>query len=165
MRRDGGRHPTLADHQFDADLAVGGLAHGSAVLMADPDRVLSLFEPPGLIHHPSLQRLQVWNHFLPDRFPQRFVTPRTARQQLLQALRVHTQPGRHRFDRFALPRYQQTFHIVHGGAAPFTAAQCRHQRSHKLRELRDAVLPASGIPFHVQRIQQRAGKCQMYLTE
>jgi hypothetical protein len=74
--------------------------------MADPYRVLTLFEPPGLIHHPGFQRFQVGNHLLADRFPQGFVTPRAAAQQLLQALRVHTAPRRHRFNRLALPRYQ-----------------------------------------------------------
>ena len=63
--------------------------------------------------------------------------------------------GGHRLDRLPLPVYQQALHIMRGGAATFAATQTRDQGSHKLDELRNAVLPEAGIPFYAPNLCPR----------
>jgi len=124
------------------------LAHRSAVLVANPHRVCSLFHPSGFVHHPSFQGFQVRDHLLTDGSPQGLVTPRTAGQQLLQALRVYPHTFGQGLDRLVLPRHEQPFYIMRGSTPAFTATQTRDQSRHKLGELRNAILPETGIPFH-----------------
>jgi len=52
--RDGSGHPAIAYDNFHADLAVGLLAHGTAILVTDAHRVLTLFQPSAFVYHPSL---------------------------------------------------------------------------------------------------------------
>ena len=160
------RHPAVAHHQFHAYVAVGLLAHGPAVLVADPHRVLPLFGPSGFLHHPDFQRLQMRNHFLPDRSPDSLRTPRAARHQLLQALRVHPYARRQGFDRLALSWHQQAFHVMAGGPPSFALSEGGDQRGHESRELRNAALPKSGIPLHASTTYTlEEGKLKKYLTE
>ena len=114
----------------------------------NPHRVCSLFHPSGFVHHPSFQGFQVRDHLLTDGSPQGLVTPRTAGQQLLQALRVYPHTFGQGLDRLALPRHEQPFYIMRGSTPAFTATQTRDQSRHKLGELRNAILPETGIPFH-----------------
>ena len=124
----------------------------TAVLVADPHRVLSLFQPAGFIHYPGFQRLQVGNHFLPDRSPHGFIAPRTTRHQLLQCLRVHVQAGRHGFDRFALTGHQQARHVMRGGSTAFAPPQARDQRGNEVGKLRHTAFPKPGIPFRARQV-------------
>ena len=93
------------------------------------------------------------------------VTPWAARDQLLQALGVHSHPRRHRFDRLALSRHQQALDVMGGGPPPFASPERGDQGSHKLRELRNAVFPEPGIPFHAPTIYTpEEGGVKNYLT-
>src|SRR5579875_1900389 len=95
--RDG--HPSVTDHDFHTDLAVGPFADRSAVLRQHSDQVRALLHPPRLVYHSGLRRFQGRNNLPSDRLPLRFLAPRTVGDELLQALRVHAQPFRHRPDR------------------------------------------------------------------
>ncbi|MEN9631900.1 MAG: hypothetical protein RL077_304 [Verrucomicrobiota bacterium] len=71
--------------------------------MRDTHRVPTLLQPAGLIDNPRFHRLQVRNDLLAHHRPQRRIAPRTVADELLQPLRLHAQPLRHRLNRFTLP--------------------------------------------------------------
>src|SRR2546425_9290812 len=159
------RHPPIAHYHFHTDLTVGLLAHGSAILRGHSDRMLALLDPADFVHHPGFDRLQMRNQFLADRLPHLGFTPGTARDQLLQALGVDSQPFRHGLDRFPLARYQQSLDITRGRHAAFAAPQTGNERSHKLAEMLKALFPQLGVPFPTPSLNQEVLNVKNYLTK
>jgi site-specific DNA recombinase len=108
VRRAGG---TLV-HQVhaDGDLAVAGLAQRPGILPGHARRRRPVLGKPGVIDHQRLHRLAGRE---PPRHvpPHRDAVPGRGRDELLQPLMVHAQPGRHRLHRLTLPAGQQPAHI------------------------------------------------------
>ncbi len=108
---DRSRHLAIRDYQFDRDLARRRFAYRPTVLLAHPYRLLPLLEPPGLIHHPGVQRFHHRGDFAPYGPPHGAIRPRAAADQLLQFLAAHPSASGHRLDRFTLARHQQARHV------------------------------------------------------
>jgi len=138
----------ITDDDFHTDLATGGLAHRTAILMRYSNRMLSLLEPARLINDPSRQRLHHRHHFPPNGPPHLLLIPRTVGDELLQLLAVSSQPLGQGLYGFPLPGHQQALHVKGGARATFASPKLRHKGFEKFRKLVYAALPKLFIPLH-----------------